>query len=54
MILKVALSILASSSTIVGLLPPNSKIHLVRFSEAALATNLPLAGLPVKTITSKG
>jgi len=32
---------LASLSTIVGLFPPNSNIHGIRFSAAAFATSLP-------------
>ena len=54
MILKLALSKLAFSSTIVGDLPPNSRMVGVRFSAAALAINTPFYGEPVKTIKSKG
>lgn len=41
-------------STIQGLFPPNSRIHGVRFSAAAFATNFPLSVPPVKIIRSKG
>jgi len=53
-ILKTAFSISAPSSTIVGHLPPSSRITGVRFSAAAFATNLPFSVLPVKQIKSKG
>lgn len=41
-------------STMHGLLPPSSRIHGIKFSAAALATNLPLSVPPVKIIKSKG
>jgi hypothetical protein len=41
---------LAHLSTIIGLLPPSSKIVGVRFSAAALAINFPFAGDPVNII----
>ena len=36
----------------VGLYPPNSKMHGVRFFAAAAAINFPFAGLPVNIIKS--
>jgi hypothetical protein len=53
-ILNAALVTSASKSTIVGLFPPNSNIQGTRFSEAALATFLPINDPPVKKIKSHG
>lgn len=43
-----------SLSIIVGHFPPNSNMQGIKFSLAALATNFPFSGLPVKIIKSKG
>ena len=51
-ILAIALYILADSSTIVGLFPPNSRIQGVRFFAAAEATSFPVAVDPVKQMIS--
>ncbi len=40
--------------TIVGLFPPNSKMHGTKFSAAAYATNFPFIGDPVKISKSHG
>jgi len=41
---------LAHLSIIVGLLPPSSRMHGIKFSAAALAIIFPLSGEPVNII----